>query len=127
MLQVATGKFPEVDGLVHLESETDRRKHHIKQLEKNNPFHPFILQCLCESKGRPCAFELCKSLKGFIGTKKTTIDFINESFVAQKEKDDLSLELKQKNSDLQKVQVMQENLLKELEVLQTKYTEEKDF
>ena len=122
-LQIATGKFPEVRGSINLDAEANRRMHHIKQLEKNNPLHQIILQCLSKSEGRPLAIELCKSLKKFKSTMKTTLDFRNECITAQKEKDDLSLKLEQKNADMQE---MQDNAHKELEALHAKLAKEKE-
>ena len=34
MLQVATGKLPEVRGILNVDTEADRRKHHLGMLSK---------------------------------------------------------------------------------------------
>ena len=64
MLQVATGKAPDVRGILNVDTEADRRKHNLELLSENSLLHPLVLQCLSNrSINRPTAVVLCEALK----------------------------------------------------------------
>ena len=73
MLQVATGKPPEVRGRLNVDAEVDRRKHHFDLLSENSFFRPLVLQCLSESIHRPNASMLCEATEKFGVVRKSTL------------------------------------------------------
>ena len=93
LLQVATGKYPEVMGTINADTEIDRRKHHISLLENDNPLHPLSLQCLQNSScERPSAKVLCDSLSQLCTP--------TESVVCVRKELDKTKESKEKLKDL---------------------------
>ena len=126
-LQVATGKPPEVKGMINVEEEVVRRKHHIDQLEINSPFQQMILQCLNKtSSHRPSAFELHKQLKRLGVIRKATLDLTNQCITAQQKNDDLNQQLKDKKNSLKKVTDAQEQMQKQYESLNMQFAKEKN-
>ena len=122
MLQVATGKPPDVRGLLNVDAEADRRKHHLDLLSKSSLFRPLVLQCLSnKSNNRPTAIVLCEDLKKFGGARKSTlqltIDFLEEKVKLTQQLKTLQL---QKDSDMQNMQKVQKQQHQEVMVLQTK-------
>ena len=80
MLQVATGAQPDVKGILNVDAEADRRKHHLDQLNKDGVFHPLVLQCLSnKSSNRPTAFALFEVFKKLGVVRKSTI-MLTEAF-----------------------------------------------
>ena len=74
MLQVVTGKPPDVIGQPNVDAEADRYKHHLELLSETNLFHPLVLQCLNnKSDNRPTASILCEDLKKLGGARKSTL------------------------------------------------------
>ena len=74
MLQVTTGKPPDVRGLLNVDAEAVRRKHHLDMLSENKLFRPLVMQCLSnKSSNRPTAIALCEDLKRFGVVRKSTL------------------------------------------------------
>ena len=122
MLQVATGKPPDIRGQLNIDAEADRRKHHLDLLSRNNLFRSLVLQCLNnKSINRPTAIVLCEDLKKLGGARISTLKLTK---ALQEEKIKLTKQLKalqlQRDSDLQNMQKVQEQLHQEIIVLQTK-------
>ena len=83
MLQVTTGSQPDVKGILNVDAEADRRKHHLDQLSKDSVFHPLILQCLSnKSENRPTAFALCEAFRKLGVVRKSTIT-LTEAFQSE--------------------------------------------
>ena len=117
MLQLATGKAPDVRGILNVDTEADRRKHHLGMLNKNNLFHPAVLQCLSnKSNHRPTAVALCATFKKFGVSRKSTLMHIKTS---QDEKLDLTKQLENRMENERKLQ--QDKI-----ALETKLDEEKE-
>ena len=116
MLQLATGKSPDVRGILNVDTEADRRKHHLSMLNKNNLFHPVVLQCLGKSSHRPAAIALCATFKKFGISRKSTLMHIKTS---QDEKLDLTKQLENCMANEQKLQ-------QDKAALETKLDEEKE-
>ena len=90
LLQVATGKYPEVTGTINADTEIDRRKHHISMLETSNPFHPLCLQCLQNSScERPSAKVLCDSLSQLSTPRESVICLRKELDTIKQSKENL--------------------------------------
>lgn len=128
MLQVGTGKYPEVQGNVHIEAEIDRRRHHINLLDDHSCLLPLIRQCLSNRvEDRPTAFVLSNDLNGLKTSKKSVLQIIQE---IQEEKDNLRMQLQQREDVVQAVeqssQEMRDKLQTEIESLQTSLTELRD-
>ena len=47
MLQMAVGRSPDIRGVLNVDAEADRCKHHLDLLSESNLLHPLVLQCLC--------------------------------------------------------------------------------
>ena len=108
MLQVAIGIAPDVRGVLNIDSESTRRKHHLVQLDKSNLFYPLVLQCLSDnSENRPDANALSKAFKKIGLTRKSTIQLI-ETFQQEKIKFEKQLEAFQLQIVLSKIKVGQE-------------------
>lgn len=123
MLQVVTGKPPDVIGQLNVDAEADRCKHHLELLSETNLFHPLVLQYLNNKSGNcPTASVLCEDLKKLGGARKSTLQFTK---ALEEEKIKLTKQLKalqlQKDSNLQNTQKVQEQLHQEIIVLQTKF------
>ena len=124
MLQVATGKPPDVRGRLNVDAEADRRKRHLDLLGENNLFHPLVLQCLNnESDNRPTAVKLCEDLKRLgiarMSTLKLTKALQEVKVEFKKQLEALQL---QRDSDIEN---MQKQLQEETMALQAKLNEEK--
>ena len=122
MLQVATGRPPDVRGRLNVDAETDRRKHHLELLGESL-FRPLILQCLNDKSGnRPTAIVLCKDLKKLGAARISTLKLTK---VLQEDKVEFEKQLEafqlQRDSDIENMQKQQEEIM----VLQTKVDEEK--
>lgn len=90
ILQIATGKYPEVTGTINADTEIDRRKHHISMLENSNPLQPLSLQCLQnDSCERPSAKALCDSLSQLYIPKELVISLRKERDMMKQSKEDL--------------------------------------
>ena len=90
MLQVATGKYPEVTGTINADTEIDRRKHHISMMESSNPLHPLSLQCLQNEKcERPSAEALCDSLSKLCTPKDSVISLRKERDMIKQSRENL--------------------------------------
>ena len=90
VLQVATGKYPEVTGTINADTEIDRRKHHISMLENSNPLQPLSLQCLQnDSCKRPSANALCDSLSQLNIPKESVISLRKERDMMKQSKEGL--------------------------------------
>ena len=64
MLQMAVGRSPDIRGALNVDTEADRRKHHLDLLSESNLLHPLALQCLCnKSNNCPTTVVLCEALK----------------------------------------------------------------
>ena len=102
MLQIATGRLPDVRGRLNVDAEADsRRKHHLDLLGEKNLFRPLILKCLNnKSVNRPTAIVLCTDLKRFgvarISTLKLTKAFEEEKIKLMDQLHDKDAEFKQK-------------------------------
>ena len=90
LLQVATGKYPEVKGTINADTEIDRRKHHISILENNDPLYLLSIQCLqnnsCE---RPSAKALCDNLSQLCTPTESVICMRNELDMIKQSKEKL--------------------------------------
>ena len=127
MLQIATGKEPDATGILNVDNEADRRKHHLQLLGKNSLFHPLVLQCLSNtSNDRPTTVALCKALKK-IGVGRKSILELTKAIYEDRAVFSERLEsfLLQKESPMQKMKQNEEQLLQQINVLQTKLDEEK--
>ena len=127
MLQIATGKEPDATGILNVDNEADRRKHHLELLGKNNSFHPLVLQCLSNtSNERPTTVALCKALKK-IGVGRKSILELTKAIYEDRAGFSERLEsfLLQKESPMQKMKENEEQLQQQINVLQTKLDEEK--
>ena len=127
MLQVATGKEPEVRGILNVHTEADRRKINLELLNKNNLLHPLVLQCLSNnSKDRPTTDVLCVSLKKIGVARKSSLELTK---AIQEERAGYTKQLEsfllQKESAMQKMKKNEEQLQQQTNVLQTKLDEEK--
>ena len=97
MLQVATGKPPNVRGRVNVDAEADRRKHHLNLLSENNLFYLLVSQCLCNnSYDRPTASTLCKALNKFGCVRKASLE--QTTMIAQ-----LQMQLQERNKQCQQI------------------------
>ena len=128
MLQMGTGKYPEVKGDINTEAEVVRRKHHIDLLGIHSHLLPLVRQCLNNNaSSRPTGIELSVALKDMKTNTKSVLEIIQTT---QKEKDDLQLQLEQRERDVQVVQhsalEMKGQLQREIESLQISLIEEKD-
>ena len=123
MLQLATGKSPDVRGRLNVDAEADRRKHHLDLLGEKNLFCPLVLQCLSESMHRPNASMLCEALKKFGIVRNSTLKLTK---ALQEEKVGFKKQLEafqlQRDSDIEN---MQKQLQEKIMALQTKLDEEK--
>ena len=123
MLQVATGKSPDVRGLLNVHAEANRRKHHLDLLSENNLFRSLVMQCLSKSSQRPTAIVLCEALKKFGIVRNSTLELTK---ALQEEKVGFKKQLEafqlQRDSDIEN---MQKQLQEEIMALQTKLDEEK--
>ena len=91
LLQVATGKYPEVTGTINADAEIDRRKDHITMLENSNPLHPLCLQCLHnDSCERPSAKVLCDSLGRLSSPRESVICVRKELDMTKQSKEKLA-------------------------------------
>ena len=127
MLHIATGKEPDATGILNVDNEADRRKHHLQLLGKNSSFHPLVLQCLSNtSNDRPTTVALCKALKK-IGVGRKSILELTKAIYEDRAVFSERLEsfLLQKESPMQKMKQNEEQLLQQINVLQTKLDEEK--
>ena len=127
MLQIAVERSPDIRGVLNVDAEADRRKHHLDLLSESNLLHPLVLQCLCnKSYDHPTTVVLCEALKKIGVNRKSTLK-LTEAF--QEEKVGLKKQLEalqlQKDSDIQNMKKVQEQLQQEMIVLQTRLDEEK--
>jgi len=119
LLQVATGKYPEVTGAINADTEIDRRKQHIAMIEKSNPLYTFLLQCLqnksCE---RPSAKDLCESLSQHCTPRESLLSLRKERDAIRKSKEGLKHFYAKTQFDLSKSEIIislkrNENILQE--------------
>lgn len=127
-LQVGIGKFPEVRGVITVEAEVVRRKHQIDLLGNHSCLLPMVHRCLNnDADYRPTAVELCETLIDLTTNTKSVMEIIQTT---QKEKNDLRLQLKQTEHDVQVVQhtaqAMKDQLQREIELLQISLTKERN-
>ena len=121
MLQVATGKAPDVKGILNVDTEVERRKNHIDLLGESNLYYPLVLQCLNNNSGnRPTAIVLCGALRKF---RNSTLKLTK---ARQEEKVEFTKHLEafqlQRNSD---IEVIQKKLQEQVKDMQTKLDKEK--
>jgi len=127
---VGIGKFPEVRGDINVESEVDRRKHHIDLLGNQSCLFPIVQECLSKNADvRPTAIDLCKTLTDL--TTSTNVKSVLEIIqAAEKEKNNLRLQLEQTEQQVQAVlqntQEMKDQLQREFESLQITLDEERN-
>ena len=122
MLQVATGKRPDVRGILNVDTEVHRRKHHLGMLNKSNLFCPLVLKCLNKSSHRPAAAALCETFKRFGVTRKSTLMYIK---TFQDERLDLTKQLEALESQLKNHKENMRKLQHDKVALETKLGEEK--
>ena len=128
MLQIATGKPPDVRGRLNVDAEADRRKHHLELLGEKDLFCPLILRCLSESIHRPNASMLCEALKKFGIVRKSALKltkaFHDEKVILTEQLKALQL---QSVSDMQNMHKVQEQLQQEISTLQSEFAEAKEI
>ena len=126
MLQLATGKAPDVRGILNVDNEADRRKHNLELLSENSLLHPLVLQCLSNrSINRPTAVVLCEALKKIGVVKKSVLQHTKTLQEKAECIEKLEAFLLQKDSAMQKMKKIQEQLQQQTKVLHTKLDEEK--
>ena len=125
LLQVATGKYPEVTGTINADAEIDRRKDHITMLENSNPLHPLCLQCLqnnsCE---RPSAKVLCDTLSQLNTPRESVICVRKELDMTKQSKENLKHLYAKTQFNQNKNEIAMITLKKDVQNLQEKLSEQ---